>query len=273
MFNSWHKRCQSMSTLENDSLMRCTLRHHEKPMLHSSLQGKITFPPACPSVCVGHQRLVEKTKKNMPLPVKRLDVSFWPQGPKSSDLTNTLLKGNMFFSQHRISRKSAFTWCLQDIFIHVKFIIFQAHLKSCQQTPNSRNLWHDPLKSPWTFQVWVTFQLPQVPLESMAQKKIRFHWFLGEWLCRSFWEIIPFGFPKGKIFWFFPSDYDSGICQIEFPSKPPSVSVSSKPECLTKLCVLPKQEKTQSGTQAKLICEFKRTSFKKPSVLRNCRHM
>jgi len=32
--------------------------------------------------------------------------------------------------------------------------------------------------------------------------------------------------------------------------------------------VLPKEEKTHSGTQAKLICEFKRTSFKKPSVLK-----
>ena len=34
------------------------------------------------------------------------------------------------------------------------------------------------------------------------------------------------------------------------------------------LGVLPKQQKTQSGTQAKLICEFKRTSLKKPSVLK-----
>ena len=47
------------------------------------------------------------------------------------------------------------------------------------------------------------------------------------------------------------------------PSKPPSVSVSGK-----SLGVLPKEEKTQPGSKAKLICAFKRTSFKKPSVLK-----
>ena len=121
------------------------------------------YLPSCLSQCLCWASKTRWEDKILHLPVKRLDVSFWPQGPKSSDLKNTLLKGNKFFSQHRISRKSAFTWCLHDIFIHIKFIIFQAHLKSCQQTPKSRNLWHDPLKSPWTFQVWVTFQLPQVP--------------------------------------------------------------------------------------------------------------
>ena len=68
---------------------------------------------------------------------------------------------------------------------------------------------------------------------------------------------------KGKILIFFRQIQES--VKYNFPPcKPPSVSVSSKPECLTKICVLPKEEKTQSGTQAKPICEFKRTSSLSP---------
>ena len=176
------KACQPSKTIAWWGALWDTMRN---PCCILPFKGKLPSLLPVPVFVLGIKDSSRRQKK-MHLPVKRLDVSFWPQGPKSSDLKNTLLKGNMFFSQHRISRKTAFTWCLQDIFIHVKFIIFQAHLKSCQQTAKSRNLWHDPLKSPWTFQVWVTFQLPQVPLESMAEKKIGFHWFLGEWLCGSF---------------------------------------------------------------------------------------
>ena len=121
---------------------------------------------------------------------------------------------------------------------------------------------YDPIKSPLTRQAWVTIQLPQVPHTHGWKKHIGFHVFLGRWLPRSFCCLC-----QGETLNFLPSDW---ICEVKFaPIQTPSVSVSSfKPECLTKICVLPKQQKTQSGTQAKLICEFKRTSLKKPSVLK-----
>ena len=81
--------------------------------------------------------------------------------------------------------------------------------------------------------------------------------FLGWWLSIE-GVVVP---AKGEILNVLPSD--SGICEVKCsPIQTPSVSVSSKPECLTKRCVLPRQQMTQSGTQAKLICEFKRTSLK-----------
>ena len=54
------------------------------------------------------------------------------------------------------------------------------------------------------------------------------------------------------------------------PSKPPSVSLSSKRECLTKICgcFRKKKKHNQGHRQAKLICELNRTSLKKPSVLK-----
>lgn len=98
-----------------------------------------------------------------------------------------------------------------------------------------------------------------------SDRKNRGSFFWGWWWLSIEAVVVP---AKGEILNFLPSD--SGICEVKCsPIQTPSVSVSSKPECLTKRCVLLKQQKTQSGTQAKLICEFKRTSLK-PFSSRNC---
>ena len=51
------------------------------------------------------------------------------------------------------------------------------------------------------------------------------------------------------------------------PSKPPqTVSLSSKPECLTKIWGCFRNKKKHNQAHRQLICEFKRTLMKKPSV-------
>ena len=132
----------------------------------------------------------------------------------------------------------------------------KSRTSSLKKHPKSGDLWARPVGPR---QSWVS----SITIQDVTETKSR-RFFWGWWLSIEA-VVVP---AKGEILNCLPSD--SGICEVKFsPIQTPSVSISSKPECLTKRCVLPKQQMTQSGTQAKLICEFKRTSLK-PFSSRNC---
>ena len=165
-------------------------------------------------------------------------VLFWDVlDGKTTNLSETARPADLFLCYFASSKNLRICMVLSwHLDIQVKIIPFKPIRK--QNLMKSRNLWG----AKKTRQVWITMHLPQVA-------HIGFHVF-GVGGCRSFcW-------PQRERFWFSSVTFRNLWSIISLHANPPQ---SAKSECLMKICVLLKEEKTQSGTQAKLICEFKRT--------------